>query len=228
MHNSRTTTNARELASAAGAVFGSSIKDEASKDHDSKADETLLAEHCAGDRQAFQRLYERLSPDLHGMFLDAVKDAAVADDLVQVTFLKLHVARHRVRPDRPLRPWILKLAMRVKLEHLRRQTSGLPKLDETVFKTNAVVPSPEVADAEGGLTAEQTAQIRAAIAGLPEPQRRVIELHRYQELTFPEIATLVGSTETAVRVRAFRGYERLRRRLGSLMKTFLPSRKSAS
>jgi RNA polymerase sigma factor (sigma-70 family) len=192
----------------------------------SQDEETLMAEHCAGDPQAFQRLYEKLAPSLHAYFTDAVKDPVIADDLLQVTLFKLHLARHRFRADRPLRPWILSIATRVKLDHFRKQAIGHAMVSEpVVVRHGGVVPGPDQREASGGLTAEQTDQIRAAIAALPQPQRQVIELHRYQELTFPEIAAIVGGTETAVRVRAFRGYERLRRRLGSMMKTFSQSRK---
>jgi RNA polymerase sigma factor (sigma-70 family) len=52
--------------------------------------------------------------------------------------------------------------------------------------------------------------VRAAIQRLPESQRVVVHLHRYEELTFEQIAEALGTTPGAVRVRASRAYERLR------------------
>jgi RNA polymerase sigma-70 factor (ECF subfamily) len=52
--------------------------------------------------------------------------------------------------------------------------------------------------------------VRAAIKRLPESQRVVVHLHRYEELTFEQIADVLGTTPGAVRVRASRAYERLR------------------
>ena len=55
--------------------------------------------------------------------------------------------------------------------------------------------------------------MRAAIKRLPESQRVVVHLHRYEELTFEQIAQVLGTTPGAVRVRASRAYERLREEL---------------
>jgi len=57
--------------------------------------------------------------------------------------------------------------------------------------------------------------VEAALAQLPENQREAIVLHRFEGFSFKEIAELLGVTETAVKVRAHRGYERLRKLLAS-------------
>jgi DNA-directed RNA polymerase specialized sigma24 family protein len=49
---------------------------------------------------------------------------------------------------------------------------------------------------------------------LPADQREVIELHWFDELEFPEVAQVVGASVSAVKVRAHRGYVRLRQILG--------------
>jgi RNA polymerase sigma-70 factor (ECF subfamily) len=53
-------------------------------------------------------------------------------------------------------------------------------------------------------------QVRAALAALPEAQREAVVLHRFEGLSFAEIAEAAGVTESAVKVRAHRGYEALR------------------
>ena len=63
---------------------------------------------------------------------------------------------------------------------------------------------------------DRAARVRAALAELPESQRVVVVLHRYEGLTFGEIARALGTTEGAVKLRAFRAYERLRVRLAPL------------
>src|SRR5262249_44477981 len=59
--------------------------------------------------------------------------------------------------------------------------------------------------------------VREAIDRLPESQRAVLYLHRYEEMTFLEIAQALGTTEGAVKLRAFRAYETLRRDLAALV-----------
>jgi RNA polymerase sigma-70 factor (ECF subfamily) len=56
--------------------------------------------------------------------------------------------------------------------------------------------------------------VRQALGQLSAEQRAVIELHWFDELPFAEIATIVGASAGAVRVRAHRGYEALRKTLG--------------
>ena len=59
--------------------------------------------------------------------------------------------------------------------------------------------------------------MRAAINALPESQRAVLHLHLHEALTFEEIAEVLGTSPGAVRVRASRAYERLRKSLRSLL-----------
>ena len=58
--------------------------------------------------------------------------------------------------------------------------------------------------------------MRRALAALPDHQREVIELHWLGELPFPEVARAVGASLSAVKVRAHRGYKRLRDLLGEV------------
>jgi RNA polymerase sigma-70 factor (ECF subfamily) len=57
---------------------------------------------------------------------------------------------------------------------------------------------------------ERAAKVRAALARLPAQQREVIELHWFEQSPYEEIAAIVGASVAAVRVRAHRGYLRLR------------------
>jgi RNA polymerase sigma-70 factor (ECF subfamily) len=60
--------------------------------------------------------------------------------------------------------------------------------------------------------------VRAALDRLPESQRTVIHLHRYEGMTFVEIAQVLGTTPGAVKLRAFRGYEQLRAELDGVLR----------
>ena len=71
---------------------------------DDMTEEALMAAYVAGDRGAFDRLFSTLAPAVHGFFLRSFGSRAVADDLMQNTFLKLHRARASYEPSRPLRP----------------------------------------------------------------------------------------------------------------------------
>ena len=171
-----------------------------------------MARYCAGDLRAFDQLYARMGPKLYGFFMRAFHDPALAEDLLQTTLLKLHRARGAFRPEAPVRPWLFAIAARVRLDEIRRRRHLPDSLDEDGL---ASVEEKREARAEslGDEPSDGTEAVRAALAALPESQRVVIHLHRQEGMTFPEIAIALGSSEGAVKLRAFRGYERLRKAL---------------
>ena len=167
-----------------------------------------------GDRRAFEALFTRLAPRLHGFFARSFRDEGIADDLLQVTFMKVHRARDQYRKEGRVLPWIFGVAARVRLDELRKRRRLPEDADEEAV---------ERAEDQDGETPEQSlsqkdraAAVQAALAALPESYRVVIHLHRFEGLSFPEIAQVLGSTAGAVKLRAFRGYERLRESLASL------------
>jgi RNA polymerase sigma factor (sigma-70 family) len=183
----------------------------------SGSDEALMAAYAAGDRRAFEELFRRLSGPVHGFFLRSFRDGAVADDLLQTTFMKLHRARADYQPDLPLRPWLFSIAGRVRLDALRKRYRMQEDADEerlaAADEAQAMARAREVEAEAGG----RAASVREALDELPESQRTVVHLHRYEGLTFGEIARALGTTEAAVKLRAFRAYERLRVSLAHLV-----------
>jgi RNA polymerase sigma-70 factor (ECF subfamily) len=184
------------------------------------SEEALMRAYVAGDRGAFTRLFERLAPSLHAFFARSLRSRAAADDLMQATFLKIHRARESWRPELPVRPWVFTIAAHVRQDALRR-TRGLSEAagEEEIAAAEAQGAADTVPDAEVALFRRARAErVRAALEALPEAQRTVIHLHRYEGMTFAEIAKVLGTTEGAVKLRAFRGYERLRAALADLIR----------
>jgi RNA polymerase sigma-70 factor (ECF subfamily) len=173
----------------------------------------LMVRYVAGDVAAFRRLFELLSPRLHGFFLRSFSDPCVADDLTQNTFLKLHRARASYRPELPLKPWVFTIAASVRRDELRRRYRLPPHVGESEIEHAEIANgSPALREVESSSLPEGD-EVRAAIERLPESQRVVLHLHTYEELTFQQIATILGTTPGAVRVRASRAYDRLRAEL---------------
>src|SRR5947209_12973939 len=143
-------------------------------------DEELMKAYVAGDARAFEQLFARIAPRVHGFFLRSFRDAAVADDLLQVTFMKVHRAREQYRQDLKVAPWIFTVAARVRLDELRRRRRMPEDADE-----EALARADEAAAAEADPGAAKYVQdpVRAVHDRLPESQRTVIHLHRYEGLT---------------------------------------------
>jgi len=172
-----------------------------------------------GDKPAFDALFRSLAPRVRSFFLRRFGDPAVADDLLQTTFMKVHRARANYRDGAPIRPWIFTIAARVGLDERRRRVRRPEDADEARLEkaTHAVaLEKSTVLDAIE--RAELGKRVREALDLLPESQRAVIRLHRYEGLTFDEIGKVLHSTEGAVKLRAFRAYERLRKHLAPVMR----------
>lgn len=168
---------------------------------DSVTDEALMEQFCAGDGKAFDALFSRHAAPVRGYLAKLTGDGALADDLAQVTFLSLVRARGRFMPGAKFKPWLYAIATNAARDHRRRHAR------ETVTDDGAL-PDDAVDAVERDVGLER--QVRVALAQLPDAQREAIVLHRFEGLGFSEIAGIVGLTESAVKVRAHRGYERLR------------------
>jgi RNA polymerase sigma-70 factor, ECF subfamily len=175
-------------------------------------EEKLMAQYAAGDDVAFRDLFALLAPELRAFFFRSFVDVSLAEDLTQTTFLKLHRARASYCPELPLKPWLFTIAAGVRRDELRR----LYRLPPHVGEAELEQAEPQTSNEAGPLQADvsnEVEAIRLAVNRLPESQRAVLHLHCHEELTFEQIAQVLGTTPGAVRVRASRAYERLRQGL---------------
>jgi RNA polymerase sigma-70 factor, ECF subfamily len=177
-------------------------------------EERLMARYVGGDDVAFRQLFALLAPKVRAFFLRSFIDPTLADDLTQTTFLKLHRARASYCPDRPLKPWLFTIAAGVRRDELRRRYRLPPHVGELELEQAELLqPDGERAPTQEAHIAGEIEAVRAAVNRLPESQRAVLHLHLHEELTFEEIAEVLGTSPGAVRVRASRAYERLRKSL---------------
>jgi RNA polymerase sigma-70 factor (ECF subfamily) len=176
-------------------------------------DDHLMALYVGGDFSAFRRLFERLAPWVRRFFRRRFPDRAVADDLTQATFLRLHGARASYQLGRPVKPWLFAIAAGVGRDELRRRRRQLGSLVDVALDDNEAFINDQSLPVSTPPAAEANDAVRAAIRALPESQRVVIQLHQYEGFTFEQIAVRLNTTPGAVRVRASRAYERLREQL---------------
>jgi RNA polymerase sigma factor (sigma-70 family) len=170
--------------------------------------------YVEGDVEAFQRLFESLAPSLHAFFMRSAGSSSVAEDLVQTTFLKLHGARRRWRRGERLRPWVFAIAAHVRVDWLRsRGRAATESLDGEEVPAPRLASDPSAALCER----ERNERVHAALESLTEAQRIVVHLHRFEGLGFAEIGKILDISEGAAKLRAFRAYEELRKRLGDLV-----------
>ncbi len=172
---------------------------------ESSADElsALMVRYQAGDGRAFDEIYRALSPILRRYLISLTRNAVVADDLLQETFLQLHRARHTYRPDRPVRPWAFAIARHAFL--MDRRTKARKGFD--LFPEGEAPDLPVPPEVEG--LADRQALARA-LRGVPEDRREALVLHHVVGLSFQEIGATLGIRGGAAKLRAHRGMVKLR------------------
>ena len=174
--------------------------------------EALMERYAAGDAEAFGALYEALAPRVYAYLCRSLFDRDLAAEVLQDTFLRLHRVRTRYAVGPRVLPWVLTIAgnLRRDLQRRRRRRKESPT-EPSLLET---APAPEAQTPDADLAASLLAAVRA----LPPGQRDVILLHKYEGLPFEEVARVTGSTVGAAKLRAFRGYETLRKVLGGRLR----------
>lgn len=159
-----------------------------------------------GDRQSYEVLLTRIAGVARGFVRKRVGDSVWCDDVVQESLLAVHRARHTYDRARPFAPWLYAIihhrfidAVRVQRRRLMREVQVDTPRDEgerPVQERDALLRD-----------------VRRAVSGLPDNQRRVIELLKFEDLSVREVASRLNMSETNVKVTAHRGYRALRRQI---------------
>jgi RNA polymerase sigma-70 factor, ECF subfamily len=172
--------------------------------------------YADGDVAAFGEVYDRLAPRLCGFFFRQTGSHAQAEDLVQQTLLQMHAARSVFTRGSDVLPWAFSIARRLLVDS-RRRTKKEVLFDtgaEDVAALDAKVERYELPH-ELVATRELVERAEAELARLPAAQRDAYMLVRQEGLSIAAAAEVLGTTATAVKLRAHRAYEALRVALAS-------------
>jgi len=165
------------------------------------SDEALMLALRDGELAAFDALFRRHYESVRALCARILTGGADGDDPAQETFLR--VLRHRTtfRGDARFTTWVYRIARNVCLEHLAREARDRKVSERWGLESSASAPQEQPADTE---------LLATAMRALAPEQREVLVLCRFHELPFSEIATILGCTPGAARVRAHRALNSLR------------------
>jgi RNA polymerase sigma-70 factor (ECF subfamily) len=177
---------------------------------DMTSDAALLAA-AREDPDAFRELYGRYARRIHDYFARRSGNADAALDLTAETFSQAWLVRARFRDEAEgsAAPWLFGIARNVLLMSIRRgrlerTASERIGLRERLDLPSGPVLQPDESWADG---AEEL------LDSLPASQREAVRLRVVEELDYDDVATHLGTTPAAARVRVHRGLGALRRRL---------------
>ncbi len=164
----------------------------------------LVQRAVAGDTRAFERLYREHSGRVYGLCLRMTRDAQLAEDCTQDTFINAWKALKQFETRSSLGTWLHRIAVNVSLGKRRKAT---PVLE----------PQPEDADGTlGGWTLEtpvEERELESAIGDLPDGARDALVLHALYGYSHGEAAQMLGIAEGTCKAQLHRARKLLRERL---------------
>ncbi len=169
-------------------------------------DKALIEAFQAGDEFAFVSLYNRHKNAVFGFCLKMLLDRALAQDVMQETFLRVYENRERLMSATSFRSWLFTIARNQCLNQLRRTRRHV------VFDEQEEDALP-VRLAEGPMAelekSEQVELVTHFLGQLKPDYREVLILREYQNLSYDEIAAITRSTLSAVKSRLFKARRKL-------------------
>jgi RNA polymerase sigma factor (sigma-70 family) len=172
-------------------------------------DRDVIQGLAQGDPRAFDLAYARLRPPLYSFLLRLSGRPALAEDLLQETWLRLARTATELPPETQLRPWLFTVARNLYRSHRRWSLLDAERLRELGLLPRAAPPCPF--EAVAALATERA--LEQAVAGLPLDHREALLLCVAHGFSPMDAAPILGISPEAVRQRLARARVRLRQEL---------------
>jgi RNA polymerase sigma-70 factor (ECF subfamily) len=154
-----------------------------------------------GDQEAYRKLLTAVQPIVLRYVRKRIRSQEAAEDVSQEILLTMHRVRHTYERDRPFEPWLYAIARSRIIDYLRKER----RMSAMEVMMDAL---PEVADVGAETTAEQVFEV---LDKLPASQREAFTMLKLEGLTTEEAAERAGVTVSALKVRAHRAYNAVKK-----------------
>ena len=188
-------------------------------------DAALMLRVKRGDRAAFTELVEKYKQPVMNFVFRTLRDEIEAEDLAQNVFLQVYKSRARYERTAKFSTWLFTIARNLCLNEIRRRSRHPAESLDATHPEQDDQPRQQFEDKKNFsppdrlLQSELAQKIEAALAELPENQRTAILLCRQDELSYEEIAKVLGCSLSATKSLIHRGRETLKQKLKPYLKT---------
>jgi RNA polymerase sigma-70 factor, ECF subfamily len=182
-------------------------------------DAELMLRVKDGDGASFAVLLDKHRSSVVHFLYRMIQNQAVAEELAQEVFLRVYRSRATYEATAKFTTWLFRIATHLALNSLR--DGKHERLQERLDDDSSDMPVRQVSDSRPSVEQSMVyqaklAEIRRAIAMLPEKQRAAVLMHKYEEMEYTQIAKVLNCSESAVKSLLFRAYETLRARLAHM------------
>jgi len=189
-------------------VLNIAIRRENRRSVEVATDEALIGRIAAGDKVAMQVLFARHHVRVSRFMMRLVRNQALAEDLVSVTFLDVWRQAGKFKGQCAASTWLLAIARFKALSEFRRRSDEVVD-SESVAAVEDPADNPEVAI----LKKDKSEILRQCLTTLSLEHREIIDLIYYHEKSIDEVAEIVGIPRSTVKTRVFYARNRLSHRL---------------
>jgi len=175
-------------------------------------DADLVRQTLAGRREAFADLARRWAARLTAICHSRVRRADVADDLTQETLLRAYRSLSTLADPAKIGSWMMGIAVRASLDWLKaseRRTRPFSTFGSEECLDRGRDDPPD----EAVFRADERTRLLAQIEALPEVYRQAVMLYYYDELTYRDLAGLLGVSTATINARLTKAREMLRERM---------------
>ncbi|HEX2736137.1 MAG TPA: RNA polymerase sigma factor [Polyangiaceae bacterium] len=165
--------------------------------------------YADGDDSAFAALFSGLGPRLVAFLKRMGAAQEQAHDLAQETFMRMHQARGHFARGKSVVPWAYAIARNCYISHARSPKARMAR--NALDADEIEIAGGQEGNAESSNIARQMAEtVQRALDAMTPARREAFVLLRYEGLSVEAAAQVLGTTEGAVKVRAFHAYEAIR------------------
>ena len=160
----------------------------------------------------FAAAYEQSRDAVYGYLVYMTRDTGLAEDLSQEVFLRMFLHLGKFREESSVRTWALSIARNVFLSYAKRKRPVLLQEQDWQPEPDLNSNLPE----EAVLKREQAEAVRRCLMCLGEQERTVLLLRDFQELSYEEIARIMGLTAEVVKGRIYRARQKFKEIYGNV------------
>ena len=188
-------------------------------------DAALMIRVREGDRDAFAELVDKYKQPVMNVIYRMLRDLTEAEDLAQNVFLQVYKSAHRYEVSAKFSTWLFTIVRNLCLNEIRRRSRHPADSLDATHTEHEDQPWHQVEDKKTFsppdtlLQGELEEKLEEAMAGLPENQRTALALCRQDELSYEQIADVLGCSLSATKSLIHRARETIKQKLKPYLRT---------
>jgi RNA polymerase sigma-70 factor (ECF subfamily) len=173
-----------------------------------QSEKTWVQQARTGDPAASSKLVEVYQKPVYNLAYRMLGNSVEAEDAAQETFIRAYTRLDTYDPSRKFSSWMLSIASHYCIDVLRRRKANLVSIDDLPPMVDLSMP--QITQPEQVVIEEQVAdQVQQLLNTLPPPYRTPVILRYWYDMSYQEIASTMGVTESTIKTRLHRARAKL-------------------